>query len=187
MWSSSVAMCCSSAANRFGPFLPFGPGGFLLLIGELAAFSLTNGGQRPFNASRACRRRRSGRPLDYSLKANLFLVWRRVCPSFSPLQKLLKRSGVGDAVSVLEFEHFCYQTAEKIAVVRHNDKSPCILQQGFFHNVFGPDIEMIGGLIKNEQVRGLQQHFCQCEAALFTAAEHGNSLFNRIPRKEKGP
>ena len=76
--------------------------------------------------------------------------------SFLPLQKLLERPGVYDKLTLAQLQHLSHQAFQEVAVVRDDDERATELQQGLSEHVFGADIEMVGGLVQNEQVGGLE-------------------------------
>ena len=50
-----------------------------------------------------------------------------------------------------------HQTIEEIAVVAHHDERSVEVLQGLLEHILGLEVEVVGGLVEDKQVHGLQQ------------------------------
>ena len=92
-----------------------------------------------------------------------------------PVLFLLKPRGVislpRDALAAVELEYPARDIIEKITVVRDGDDRPLVFLQMLFEPRDGFGIEMIGRLVKQQNIGFLQQQAAQRDAPFFTAAK----------------
>ena len=86
-------------------------------------------------------------------------------------QILFVIAGVKMNALVPDLDNLVDGDVEKIAVVRDQHKRVGIMRQIFFQPVARFEIEMVGGLVEQQQVRLLQQQLGQCDAHLPAAGE----------------
>ena len=64
------------------------------------------------------------------------------------------------------------QPVKEFTVVTDNDSRTVKSADGLFQHVLRRHIEVVGGLVENEQVDGLQQQANHSQTATLTTAEH---------------
>ncbi len=88
---------------------------------------------------------------------------------------LLEPAGVvaliGNAAAAIELEDPAGDIVEEIAVVGHRHDGAGIIRQEALQPRHGFRVEMIGGLVQQQQVRPLQQQAAECHAAALAARE----------------
>src|ERR1700678_162846 len=65
------------------------------------------------------------------------------------------------------------------------DGCPRVFHERLQQNVFGAEIEVVGGFVKQQKICGVQQQTKQSVASALAAGEHSNFLENVIFREEK--
>ncbi len=60
-----------------------------------------------------------------------------------------------------------------------------VLHQGFEQDVLGAQVEMVGGLIEQQKVGGVQQHFQQRVAIALASGEDANALKHIVSREKE--
>jgi hypothetical protein len=89
---------------------------------------------------------------------------------------------VGVAV---EAEDDVGDAVEHVAVVGDEDERSLELEQGFFEDLEGGDVEVVGGLVEHEQVGGLQHEARDEDAAALAAAEALDGLVELVAGEEE--
>ena len=74
--------------------------------------------------------------------------------------------------AMTEFVYFAYKAVEEVAVVAYHDEGAVEVLKGLLEHILGLEVEMVGGLIEDEQVYGLQQELEDGKSRAFTAREH---------------
>jgi len=87
---------------------------------------------------------------------------------------------------VVDGENPIHQQTEKAPVMADQNNRAGKLLQGLEKNFDGLDIEMIGGLVENEEIQGLGQEGGQHHPTFFSAREVGDALVHIIALQEKG-
>jgi hypothetical protein len=87
--------------------------------------------------------------------------------------------------AVADFEHARGQLVDEIAVVRNEDDRARVLHQRFEQDIFGAQVEVVGGLVEQQEVGGMQQHFQQRVAIALASGEHADALEDIVSRKKK--
>jgi len=82
-------------------------------------------------------------------------------------------------------EHPRGQLVDEIAVVGNENYRAGVLHQGFEQDVFGAQVEVVGGLIEQQEVGGVQQHFEQRVAIALSAGEDADALKDIVAREKK--
>ena len=55
-------------------------------------------------------------------------------------------------LAAAKFIDLCDQSVEEVAVVAHEDDGAVELADGFFEHVLGAHVQVVGGLVENQQV-----------------------------------
>ena len=87
------------------------------------------------------------------------------------VQKLLDVTDVLLQAVGRDFVHELRQPGEKVAVVRDDDQGPVKGLQGAFEYLFGFDVQVVGRLVKDEEVVGVEQQFAQREPCFLSPGE----------------
>ena len=58
---------------------------------------------------------------------------------------------------VAELVHLGYKSVQEVTVVRYNNQSSVEILQRTFQDIFCLHVQVIGGLIQNQQIHRLQQ------------------------------
>ncbi len=77
------------------------------------------------------------------------------------------------AAKLIDLRH---QAIEKLAVVRHDDGRAIEGLDGFLQHVFRGHVEVVGGLIEDQQVDGFEQQAYHGQARALTTREHFHFL-----------
>ena len=72
-------------------------------------------------------------------------------------------------LAVAELIYFFDKPVEKLSVVAHNDYRAVELLYGLLEDILCAHVEVVGGLVENEQVDRLQEQAYHCESGFFTA------------------
>ena len=86
-------------------------------------------------------------------------------------QELVVVAGVEPEALVPDFRDLIYRHVEEVAIMRNQQERVGIILQILFQPVASFEIEMVGGLIEQQQVRLLQQQFGEREAHLPATGE----------------
>ena len=65
----------------------------------------------------------------------------------------------------------------------HENHGAVVVRQRLQQNIFGAHIEVVGGLVEEQEICRVQQHAQQCIAIAFAAGEHTNALEDIIGRE----
>jgi len=68
------------------------------------------------------------------------------------------------------------QLVDEIAVVRHEDNRAVVILQRRQQHVLGAHIEVIGGLVEQQEIGRHHQHARQRVAVAFASGEHADAL-----------
>ena len=68
------------------------------------------------------------------------------------------------------------QLVDKVAVVRDKHHRAGVLAQRFEQHVFGAHVQVVGGLIEEQEIRRTQQHARQGIAIALAARKHADAL-----------
>ena len=79
-----------------------------------------------------------------------------------------------------------HQAVEELTVVRDDDSGAVEGLDGFLEHVFRGHIEVVGGLVENQEVDGFQQQADHGQTAALTATEHFYALLRGFAAKHKG-
>ena len=71
-----------------------------------------------------------------------------------------------------ELIHLVHNAVEEVAVMRYDDDRAVKRLDGLLQHIFAGHVQVVGGLVEDEQVDGLQQQAYHRQTALLTAAEH---------------
>src|SRR6185369_16629351 len=74
---------------------------------------------------------------------------------------------------------------DEIAVVRDEDHSPCVFGKRFQQYVFGTHVEVVGGFVEEQEVRGMEKHFQERIAVSLPTGKDGDALEHFIRRKQE--
>ncbi len=69
--------------------------------------------------------------------------------------------------------------------MRHEDDRARVLHQGFKQHVFGAQVEVVGGLIEQQEVGGVQQHLEQRVAVALASGKNADALEHIVSGKKK--
>ena len=76
------------------------------------------------------------------------------------------------AIFAAQFENARAQPPEEDAVVRYEDLGAFEILQGFHQHFLGGQIQVIGGFIEHQEIRGMVQHARHRQARFFAARAH---------------
>ena len=79
---------------------------------------------------------------------------------------MLSHAPSAEAVDLL------YETVEELAVVRDYDDRAVEGCHGLLEDILRAQVQVVGGLVENEEVHGLEKQFYHCQARPFAAREH---------------
>ena len=74
-----------------------------------------------------------------------------------------------------DFEDAGGELVDEVAVVGDEDHCAGVLHQGFEQDVFGAQVEVVGRLVEQQEIRGMQQHAQQRVAVALAAGEHADA------------
>ena len=89
--------------------------------------------------------------------------------------------------AVADFEDAGGQLVDEIAVVRNEDDRAGVLHERVEQHVFGAQVEVVGGLVEQKEIRRMQQQAQQGVAAALAAGEHADLLEHVLVRKQEAP
>jgi hypothetical protein len=99
-----------------------------------------------------------------------------------PLLVVGEDAGVGVAV---EAEDDVGDAVEHVAVVGDEDEGSLEFEEGFFEDLEGGDVEVVGGLVEHEEVGGLEHKAGDEDAAALAAAEALDGLVELVAGEEE--
>ena len=73
---------------------------------------------------------------------------------------------------VAELIDFAHQAVEEVAVVADDNQCAVEVHQRLLQDILGLEVEVVGGLVQNEQVHGFEQQLDHGQAGAFAAGEH---------------
>ena len=79
------------------------------------------------------------------------------------------------------------QAVQEVAVVAYDDDGAFERGYGLLQHVLGAHVQMIGGLVQDEEVDRLQQEFNHGQAGAFAAAQHADLLLRGFAAEHEGP
>ena len=85
-------------------------------------------------------------------------------------------SRVQDHAPIVHLDHARREPSHERAVVRHHDHGPGILHQRLLQHLLAGDIEMMGGLVEQHEVRGFHQDARQRHPLPLAARQHAAGL-----------
>ena len=68
----------------------------------------------------------------------------------------------------------------------HEEHGPLEPTQGLHEHLLGVEVQVVGGLVEHQEVRGIEQHLAQDQAALLAAGEHADRLVDLVPGEVEG-
>src|SRR5437867_12374234 len=102
-------------------------------------------------------------------------------------QIVLVVSQVAGRSPVSDFKHSRSKPIQEIAIVAYEHQRAAKLAQCVHENVFGSDIEVVGGLVQEQAVGRRKEKLAEDEAAPLAPAQHRDRFFNRVAGEEKAP
>ncbi len=99
-----------------------------------------------------------------------------------PLQVIGEGGGVAAAV---ESEDDGGDAVEQITVVGDQDERALEFEQGFFEDLEGGNVEVVGGLVEQENVGGLKHEARDEDAGALASAEAADGLVELLGGEEK--
>ena len=94
-------------------------------------------------------------------------------------------SGIDFHFAVADFEDARGQLVDEIAVVGDKDDRAGVLHQRFEQDVFGAQVEVVGGLVEQQEVGGVQQHFQQRVTIALASGEDADTLKDIVSREKE--
>ena len=88
-------------------------------------------------------------------------------------------------LSVAHFEHARGEVVDEVTVVRDKDHRAGEILQRVQQDILGAHVEVVGGLVEQHEVAGLEQHAGQRVAIALAAREHADLLEHIVAGKEK--
>ncbi len=87
--------------------------------------------------------------------------------------------------AVAHFEDARGKFIDEVAVVRNEDHRSGVFLQRFQQHVLGAHVQVIGGLVEQQEIRRLQQHAGQRVAVALAAREHADALEHVVFGKQE--
>ena len=88
-------------------------------------------------------------------------------------------------LSTTELVNLAHQAVEEVAVVAHQYHRAIESLYSLFQNILRWHVQMVGRLVKNEQVDGLQEQAYHRQPASFATRQHLNFLLRRFATEHK--
>jgi len=85
-----------------------------------------------------------------------------------------------------QFEHAIAQAPQELPVVRHEQHRPVEVLQGIEQHLLRRQIEVVGRLVEDQEIRRVQEHACENEPCLFAARERADFLVGVVAGELKG-
>ena len=79
------------------------------------------------------------------------------------------------------------QTIQELTVVRNDDGSTVEGLDSFFQHILRWHVEVVGRLVENQQVHGLQQQTNHSQSTTLTTTKHLDLFVSGLASKHKGP
>ena len=165
---------------------------FLLLRGkqsdvlfELFKFPLLLVAQFPRSGSRSgCRRRAGGldRPSRAFLLLRLCLEGGFIFLDVLPVLAVAADKILDDTVAA-ENEEMVHEPVQEMTVMRNYDESAVEFLQVLLQDVQGHDVQVVGRLIQDQQIRLAHQDGQQVEPPLFPAGKLADAVVQHVMRK----
>src|SRR5580700_3481955 len=86
---------------------------------------------------------------------------------------------------VSDFKDSRSELVDEIAVVRNKHHRAGVFHQGFEQDVFGAQVKMVGGLIEQQKVGWMQQHFEKSVAIALASGEYADAFEDIVSGKKK--
>ncbi len=93
---------------------------------------------------------------------------------------------VNPHLAVVDFEDPVRQRAQEVAVVAYEHYGAAVFLQGSKEDLPALDVEVVGGLIEDEEVVRLGEQHRKYHPALLAAGEYGYPFIHIVAGKEKG-
>lgn len=100
-------------------------------------------------------------------------------------QEVLDSAQVGFNLAVAKLKGQCAESFHEFPVVRDDDQGAVELQQRLLEHVFGGHVQVVGGLVKNQEVDGIQHQLAKGKSAAFATRQHPNLLLHVVTAKHK--
>ena len=74
---------------------------------------------------------------------------------------------------------------EEVAVVAHENQRAVVFQEGLFEDFLAADVEVVGGLVEDEERIWLKEEFCHLQSRTLAAGEHFYFLLDVFAAKKE--
>ena len=85
-----------------------------------------------------------------------------------------------------ELIDFRYESVQELTVMADDDGGTVESLDGFLQHILGRHVQMVGGLIENQEIDGFQQQTDHCQSTAFPAAKNLHLLIRSLSTKHKG-
>src|SRR5580704_11193964 len=126
-----------------------------------------------------------GRRLFYGYIGNIVQRWRFVLAALFAPKIVLVVAGEDFDLAVTDLEDAGGQLVDEVSVVRDEDDCAGVANQGFEQNIFGAQVEVVGGLVEQQKVGRMQQQAQQGVASALAAGKNADLFENVFVGKEK--
>ena len=89
-------------------------------------------------------------------------------------------------LSAAELIHLRYQSVEELTVVAHQDHRTVESPDSLLQHILRLHVEVVGGLIEDQQVHGFKQQPDHCQTTALTTAQHLHPLLSVLAAEHKG-
>ena len=89
-------------------------------------------------------------------------------------------------LAVAKFIDLGYEAVEEVTVVGDHNEGTVKGKQSLLENVFGAQIEVVGGLVKNQQIHRFKQKFDHGKTSALATRKHLDFFIDIVPAKHKG-
>ena len=107
-------------------------------------------------------------------------------PTLAP-QVILVVAGENIHFAAADFKHPRGQLIDEVAVVGDKHHRAGIFLERFQQDVFGAQVEVVGGFVEQQEIGGVQQHARQGIAIAFAAGKHADALEDIVFGKQEAP
>src|SRR5580658_3456625 len=88
-------------------------------------------------------------------------------------------------LTVSHFENSRGKFIDEIAIMRNKDHCPAVFLERFQQHVLGAHVQVIGGLVEQQEIGWLQQHASQSVTVALTSREHADALEHVVFGKQE--
>ncbi len=101
------------------------------------------------------------------------------------IQEVLVAARVERGLAAADLDDLRGELVHEVAVVGDEDERAAVVLEGLEEDLLRVEVEVVGGLVEEEDVRGLQEHLGEGEAVALAAGEDGDLLVDVVPLEEE--